>query len=90
MSVKTAIESKLQQALKPTQLELIDDSARHAGHAGAREGGESHFKLMIVSDAFAGQSRVQRHRTVYDVLAEELKHQVHALNIIAKTPDEVG
>ena len=90
MSVKAAIESKLQQALKPTQLELVDDSARHAGHAGAREGGESHFKLMIVSDAFAGQSRVQRHRTVYDVLADELKTQVHALNIIAKTPDEVG
>lgn len=90
MDIQVKMQAKLTAELQPTHMELVDDSARHAGHAGAREGGQSHFKLYIVSQAFAGKTAVQRHRMVYGVLADELKQQVHALNVVAKTPDEVA
>jgi len=73
-------------ALAPERLEIRDDSAQHAGHAGAREGG--HFAVAIVSPRFAGLSAVQRHRLVYDVVGDLMKNGIHALSIVAKTPDE--
>lgn len=86
--VRRRIEDKLKAALSPIQLDIIDDSAAHAGHAGARPGGESHFTVEIVSEAFAGQSRVARHRLVNQALAEELAGPVHALVIRARAPGE--
>jgi len=76
----------LESQLAPTRLELIDDSAAHAGHAGAREG--AHFELRIVSPRFAGLSRVARHRLVYDAVRPWMAEGVHALAIDARTPDE--
>ena len=93
--ITSIMREKLTAAFAPTRLELEDDSARHAGHhheggMDARPGGESHFNLTIVSEAFAGQGRVQRQRSVNAVLAEELAGPVHALSIRAQTPDEAG
>lgn len=90
MKVAAAIETKLRAALTPTRLAVIDESHLHHGHAGARPGGESHFRVEIVADAFAGLSRVARQRRVYEVLAEELAGPVHALSVIARTPAEDG
>ena len=73
-------------ALDPVRLDIRDDSAQHAGHAGAREGG--HFAVLIVSPRFAGLSTVQRHRLVYDAAGGMMQNGIHALSIIAKTPDE--
>lgn len=73
--------------LAPSRLEIEDESARHAGHAGAREGG--HYRLTIVADAFAGKSTMARHRMIYDALGELMRSHIHALSIQAKTPDEV-
>lgn len=74
--------------LKPVHLAIIDESHRHAGHAGARPGGETHFRVEIVADAFRGQSRIERHRTIHRLLAEELAETIHALQIVARAPDE--
>lgn len=90
MSVKATLREKLEAALKPEALEIIDDSAKHAGHAGAPEGGESHFKVHIVSREFEGLNRVARHRMVFTVVEAEMKGRVHALQIKAFTPDEVS
>ncbi len=86
--VAHAIEQKLTAAFRPERLEVVDESARHAGHAGAREGGESHFHVVIVSAAFEGQGRVQRQRRIYSALAEELAGPVHALSLKALAPGE--
>ena len=83
-----AIQDKLTAAFQPTRLEVVDDSHRHAGHAGAREGGESHFNVTIESTAFAGTPRVARQRMVHRALAEELAGPVHALSIRALAPGE--
>lgn len=88
MQVIRKIESKLQAALAPQSLEVIDESHLHAGHVGARPEGETHFRVQIVSSAFAGHGRVERQRMVYAALAEELAGPVHALSIRARTPDE--
>jgi len=90
MRVADRIADKLHQRFAPAEVRVIDDSARHHGHAGAREGGESHFKVEIVSAAFAGQSRVARQRLVYQALAEELAGPVHALELKTLTPDEAA
>jgi BolA protein len=82
------LREKLSAAFAPDQLEIEDDSARHAGHSGATPGGESHFNIRIRAAAFAGQSRVARQRMVYRVLAEELAGPVHALSLTALAPDE--
>lgn len=74
--------------LAPTRIELIDDSALHAGHEGAKSGG-GHYRLLVVSDAFAGKSTVSRHRLVYDALGELMRRQIHALSIKALTSEEV-
>lgn len=90
MPIADEMKRKLELAFAPETLELIDDSHRHRGHAGARPGGESHFRLRIVSKAFDGVGRVERQRAVMRVLKEELAGQVHALNIEAATPDEAA
>jgi BolA family transcriptional regulator, general stress-responsive regulator len=80
------LRAALEQALQPTLLEIIDDSARHAGHPGAREGG--HFRVTVVAAAFRGRSALERHRLVYAAVAPLLQGVVHALNITARTPEE--
>jgi len=87
-AVAEAITKKLEAAFTPDELDVVDDSARHAGHGGARPGGETHFNVVIVSPAFAGLSLVQRQRVIYAVLAEELDGPVHALSIKALAPGE--
>ena len=82
------IEAKLREKLAPTQLKVTDDSHLHAGHAGARPGGESHFTVEIVSERFAGLTRVARHRLINETLAEELAGPVHALAIKAFAPQD--
>ena len=81
MSVVKIIEKKLQNAFAPTSLEVIDESHLHAGHAGARPGGETHYRVKITSPKFDGLNRLQCHRLVNEVLAEELSGPVHALAI---------
>lgn len=76
---------ELLQALQPQSIDIIDDSALHAGHAGAREGG--HYRLNIVSAQFAGKKTMERHRMVYAALASLMQNGIHALSINAKTPD---
>jgi len=82
------LRGRLTAALAPSRLEIVDDSHRHAGHAGARPGGESHFHVTIVAAVFAGKSRVARQRLVLDALAEELANGVHALGITALAPND--
>ena len=73
--------------LNPLDLELIDDSAKHAGHAGARSGG-GHYRLLIVSAKFSGKSTLIRHRMIYDALGELMRSKIHALSIQSLTPEE--
>jgi len=88
LAVAETIEQKLTQALAPQRLKVVDDSEKHKGHAGYREGGQSHFRVEVVSAAFAGQSRVARQRRVYEILAAELAAGVHALQLTTRTPEE--
>lgn len=88
MRVEEEITQKLRQAFAPVALEVVNDSHRHAGHAGSPQTGESHFSIKVVSESFAGKSRVERHRMVNEVLADELKGKVHALAISALAPEE--
>ena len=90
MEIASRIRDKLTRELAPSRLELIDDSASHAGHAGHDGRGESHFNLVVVSAAFEGLSRVERQRRVYGILAEELADRVHALSLRTLTPAEDG
>ena len=89
MSVAEDIRRRL-EALAPQRLELIDESARHEGHAGARPGGNTHWRLVIASPAFAGKPTVARHRMVYDALGDLMKDPIHALAITARAPGEPG
>ncbi|MBN9524808.1 MAG: BolA family transcriptional regulator [Alphaproteobacteria bacterium] len=88
MSVASAIETKLTQAFAPERLVIEDQSHLHAGHAGHRPGGESHFRVELVSARFAGLNRVARQRLVYDVLAAELAGPIHALALKTLAPGE--
>ncbi len=88
MAMADTIREKLTAALKPVSLEIADESARHQGHSGSRPGGETHFNVRIVSNSFAGQSRVARQRMVYAALAEEMKSRIHALVVTALAPGE--
>ena len=86
-----ALRTALQKELAPESIEIIDDSAKHAGHAGAREGG--HFRVVVVAEAFKGLSQLQRHRLVYAAVDTLMGRappdlKIHALNIVARTPDE--
>ena len=86
--VAELMKTRLEAAFSPSRLEIVDDSEKHRGHAGHREGGESHFTVMIESAAFAGLGRVERQRQVNRVLADELAGPVHALSIRATAPGE--
>jgi BolA protein len=88
MRMTDIIEKKLTDALTPVSLEIIDESEKHRGHAGYRDGGESHFHVKIVSDIFAGKNRVARQRLVMSALRDELKEKIHALSMETKTPEE--
>lgn len=90
MTTVNRMREKLSAAFAPDLLEIEDESARHAGHAGARPGGETHFRVVVVSSAFEGISRVERQRRVYAALAGELKAQIHALALITLTPGEAA
>ena len=86
--VAMAIDNKLRAAFAPARLAIEDESSKHHGHAGWREGGETHFKVEIVSTAFEGQSRVARQRAVYAALKQELDAGLHALALTTLTPTE--
>ena len=88
MTVADRIRTKLTEGLAPVRLDIVDDSHRHVGHAGHDGGGESHFRVSVVSSAFIGLSRVERQRRVYALLRDELADRVHALSISALTPDD--
>jgi BolA protein len=81
------LRTRLTDALNPTEIEIIDESALHAGHAGAASGG-GHYILHIMSDAFAGKNLIQRHRLVYDAVGDMMHSEIHALSIKARSPDE--
>lgn len=89
MSAEARMREALMVALEPTRLDVINDSEKHAGHRSSPGTGESHFTVVVVSPAFAGKSRVERHRMVNDALAGELKRGVHALAIKAFAPGEM-
>ena len=84
------IRLALGAALAPAALEVVDDSASHAGHRGAAAGGQTHYNVRVVSGAFAGLGRVARHRLVNEALAGEFAGGLHALSLVLKTPDEAG
>ena len=88
MGLAEIITEKLQKAFNPEKFELIDDSEKHRGHGGWREGGESHFNLRMTSGRFTGLGRVQRQRAVNKVLAAELAGPVHALSMDLRAPSE--
>lgn len=88
MIMQERIVARLTAALDPLVLDVIDESDRHAGHAGAREGGGTHYRVRVVSAKFERRSRVERHRLVYDLLAAEFADGLHALALIAKAPGE--
>jgi BolA protein len=90
MTVADTIRQKLTAALAPREIVVKDQSALHAGHAGSRPGGETHFAVRIVSDAFEGLSRVERQRRVHAALSDELKSQIHALSLATLTPAEAA
>ena len=90
MSVAATIRQKLEAAFAPAELVVTDDSAKHAGHSGARPGGETHFSVRLVSDSFTGLGRVERQRRVYAALAELMTPTgIHALALTTLTPAEV-
>ena len=90
MRTKDIITNKLREAFSPESLDVTDESHLHEGHAGHRPGGETHFRIYIVSPAFQGKSRIERHRMVNAVLAGELADFIHALAIKAQAPGETG
>jgi stress-induced morphogen len=88
MRVEQSIREKLRGAFNPAVIEVVNDSHHHAGHGSSPQTGESHFSVLVVSPAFAGKSRIERHRMVNAALAEELAGSVHALAVTALTPEE--
>jgi BolA protein len=88
MATQETITNKLCEAFSPEALQVVDESQLHEGHAGHRPGGETHFRVYIVSDAFKGKSRVERHRMINSALAAELAGGIHALAIHAQAPGE--
>lgn len=86
MPVREAIVAKLSAKFVPTTLEVIDESARHQGHAGSRADGETHFRIRIVADSLSGKSRLEQHRAIMEALSDELRDRIHALAIEVRTP----
>ena len=87
-SVAEELRVSLESAFQPSRLEIVDESARHHGHAGWREAGETHFRIVVVSDRFAGKSRIERQRLVHTAAGALLVERIHALSISALAPDE--
>jgi BolA family transcriptional regulator, general stress-responsive regulator len=90
MATRDLITEKLSTAFAPQSVEVVDESHQHAGHSGHRPGGETHFRVYIVAEAFRGKSRIERHRMINATLASELQNGVHALAIHASAPGEGG
>ena len=90
MTTRDVITEKLNTAFTPQSVEVVDESHQHAGHAGHRPGGETHFRVYIVAEAFRGKSRLERHRMINATLVSELQNSVHALAIHASAPGEGG
>ncbi len=90
MRTEHQIAAKLTEAFAPVSLDVTDESHLHEGHAGHRPGGQTHFRVYIVSQAFDGKSRVERHRMIHQALADELAGGIHALALSAQTPAERG
>jgi BolA family transcriptional regulator, general stress-responsive regulator len=90
MNIRDTITEKLTEAFKPQSLRVEDESHKHEGHAGHRPGGETHFRVYIVSESFRGKSRIDRHRMINTALARELDGGVHALALHASAPGEPG
>jgi BolA family transcriptional regulator, general stress-responsive regulator len=88
MSAETRLREKLMIALEPVRLDVINESEKHAGHRSSPGTGESHFRVLIVTEKFAGMPRVARHRLVNDILAEELSGRIHALALMTYAPGE--
>lgn len=84
------IREKLTAALNPDRLEIVDESHRHAGHAGSRPGGETHFRVEVVAAVFQGKSRLERQRLVYAALKDEMSQQIHALSLVTRAPGEAA
>lgn len=89
-SIESSIRNKLNDAFWPVRLEIVDESDKHAGHAGARPGGQTHYRVTIVSSAFEGLSRVARQRNIYGLLEKEFAEGLHALALLTLTPDEAS
>jgi BolA family transcriptional regulator, general stress-responsive regulator len=90
MRTAETIEKKLTEAFSPQSLNVLDESHQHEGHAGHRPGGQTHFRVYIVANAFKGKSRIERHRMINGILSDELAAGVHALAIHAAAPGEGG
>jgi BolA protein len=90
VSVRDIITEKLTAAFAPESLQVVDESHQHVGHAGHRPGGETHFRVYIVADAFRGKSRIDRHRMIHETLRRDLADGIHALAIHAAAPGEGG
>jgi BolA family transcriptional regulator, general stress-responsive regulator len=88
MNIKDRITAKLKAGLDPIRLDVEDESHLHAGHVGAREGGQTHYRVTVASARFLGKGRIERHRMVYALLADEIAQGVHALALRTQTPDE--
>jgi BolA protein len=86
--MENILRNKLTAALNPFAMEIVDESHKHAGHAGAKPGGNTHFHISMISDAFTPLSRVERHRLVHDILKEELESTIHALSLNLRSPKE--
>ncbi len=89
MARRERLIERLTTSLAPTSIEVVDESHRHAGHAGARPGGETHYQVAIVSARFAGMNRIARHRLVHEIVHDEFENGLHALSLKLLTPDEV-
>lgn len=90
MSAENIIRDRLTSALQPIRLEIVNESEMHAGHRSSPDTGESHFRVFVVAQAFAGKSRVERHRMVTDLLKDELRQRIHAFALSAHAPGEPG
>ena len=86
MGVTDEIETRLREAFSPTELDVVDDSESHRGHAGYQDGGESHFNVRIRAEAFQGMNRIQRHRAVHSAIGPEIVGRIHALSLDLDTP----
>jgi BolA family transcriptional regulator, general stress-responsive regulator len=88
MNIEARIKQKLSAGLEPISLEVLDESHLHAGHSGAREGGQTHYRIKVASARFSGKGRIERHRMVYALLADEIAEGVHALALQTLAPGE--